>query len=70
MAMEKTNLSIPNISCNHCVSTIQRELGEIEGVDNVAGDPSTREITVQWGPPATLEDIKSTLKQINYSAAD
>ena len=68
--MEKTTLSIPNISCDHCVMTIKRELGEIEGISRVEGDPERKEITVQWDSPATLEEIKSTLKEINYPAAD
>ena len=68
--METKNLSIPNITCGHCVMTIQRELGEIHGVSKVEGDPATKEITVEWDSPATLEKIKSTLKEINYPAAD
>lgn len=68
--MEKTTFSIPNISCDHCVMTIQRELGEIKGIEEVKGDANTKEITVQWDSPATMEKIKSALKEINYPAAD
>jgi len=68
--MEKTTLLIPNISCEHCVMTIKRELGEIKGIEEVEGDATTKKITVQWDLPATLEKIKSTLKEINYPAAD
>ena len=68
--MDKTTLSVPNISCAHCVMTIQRELGEIEGVCKVEGDTGAKEITVQWKGPATVEKIKSTLKEINYPAAE
>jgi len=68
--MEKTTLSTPNISCDHCIMTIQRELGKIKGVEEVKGDPKTKEISIQWDPPATMEKIKSTLKEINYPAAD
>ena len=68
--MEKITLSIPTISCEHCVMTIKRELGEIKGIEGVKGDAKTKEITVQWDSPATMEKIKSTLKQINYPAAD
>jgi copper chaperone CopZ len=50
--------------------TIKRELGEIKGIEEVEGDPNTKEITVQWDSPATMEKIKSTLKEINYPAAD
>ena len=68
--MEKITLSIPTISCEHCVMTIKKELGEIKGIEEVEGDPNTKEITVQWDSPATMEKIKSTLKEINYPAAD
>jgi copper chaperone len=67
--MQTTKLSIPNISCHHCVMSIQRELGEMEGVSKVEGDPETKEITVQWDAPATLKQIEATLKEINYPAA-
>jgi len=67
--METIKLSIPNISCGHCVMTIQRELGEIEGISLVEGDPAAKEITIEWDKPATLEEIKSTLAEINYPAA-
>jgi len=68
--MEKITLSIPTISCEHCVMTIKRELGEIQGIKEVEGDATTKKITVKWDLPATLEKIKSTLKEINYPAAD
>ncbi len=68
--METKKLSIPNITCGHCVMSIQRELGEIDGVSKVEGDPAAREITVEWDAPATLERIKSALKEIDYPAAD
>ena len=68
--MEKITLSIPAISCEHCVMTIKRELEEIKGIKEVEGDATTKKITVQWDLPATVEKIKSTLKEINYPATD
>ncbi len=68
--METKKLSVPNITCGHCVMTIQRELGEIEGVSNVEGDPTSKEVTVNYDAPATLEKIQSTLKEINYPATE
>ena len=68
--METTTLSIPTISCAHCVMTIQRELSEIKGVEQVNGDVTAKKIIVQWDSPATLEKIKSILQEINYPAAD
>ena len=68
--METKSFSIPNITCGHCVMTIKNEVGELAGVSRVDGDPDKKEITVDWDSPATLEQIVSTLKEINYPAAD
>jgi len=68
--METKKLSVPNITCGHCVMAIQRELGEIEGVSNVEGNPTSKEVTVNYDAPATLEKIQSTLREINYPATD
>ena len=67
--MESKTLSIPNITCGHCVMAIKNELSDIEGVVRVEGDPEQKEITVQWDAPASLEKLKETLKEINYPAA-
>jgi copper chaperone CopZ len=66
--MEKSTLKVPNISCGHCVSSIQTELREMEGVLRVDGDPNKKEITVEWESPATLEAIRGALTEINYPA--
>lgn len=67
--MEKTTFTIPNISCGHCVMSIKNELGDLEGVRSVDGDPNLKSMTVAWEAPATLEIIKAQLREINYPAA-
>ncbi len=67
--MEKQTLLIPNISCGHCVMSIQNELKELDGVKVVDGDPDKKNITIEWDTPATIEKIKDTLKEINYPAS-
>ena len=67
--MEQKTLSVPNISCGHCVMSIKNELTEMEGVHSVEGDPDTKSITVEWDAPATLELLKARLSEINYPAA-
>lgn len=67
--MEKQTFSIPNISCGHCVMSIKNELSELEGVKTVEGDPAEKNIVVEWETPATLDQIKTVLADINYPAA-
>lgn len=67
--MEKRTFSIPNLSCGHCVMTIQNELKELAGVKQVDGDTQNKAITVEWESPTTLQEIRDTLKEINYPAS-
>jgi copper chaperone len=67
--MAKQTLSIPNISCGHCVMAIKNELKEMEGVKSVEGSIESKTVDIEWDAPATLEKIKSTLKEINYPPA-
>ena len=66
--MEKQDLTIPNISCGHCVAAIKDELSELEGVGNVSGNPESKVMHVEWDAPATLAAIKEKLQEINYPA--
>jgi copper chaperone CopZ len=67
--MEKKAFSIPNISCGHCVMAIKNELGDLEGVSKVEGDPVAKTIQVEWESPASEERIKATLREMNYPPA-
>ncbi len=64
--MSSVTYDVPNISCGHCVHTIQMELSELEGVSKVIATQSDRKVTVEYGEPATEESIVALLKEINY----
>ena len=64
--MTKVTYLIPNISCNHCVHTIKMEVSELVGVNEVVADADKKEATITFDPPATEEQIKSLLEEINY----
>jgi copper chaperone len=64
--MSEKTFTVPNISCGHCVHTVQTELKELPGVKNVQADADSKQVTVTWEAPATWEQIESTLVEINY----
>ena len=66
--MSTLTLRVPNISCAHCVHTIQTELGELPGVSQVEANEQTRVVTVSFEPPASREAIEALLAEINYPA--
>jgi len=59
---------IPNISCMHCVHTIQSEVSELPGVQTVVANAMTKQAVITFDAPATEEKIKTLLAQINYPA--
>ena len=67
--MSNKTFKVPHISCGHCVMSIQREVGELEGVVSVKAEADTKMVTVAWNePPATWDSIRALLEEINYPA--
>lgn len=68
--MTTKTVTVPNISCGHCVMTIQREVGELGGVTEVKAEEASKKVTVTWDPDATdWTAIEATLKEIEYPPA-
>ena len=58
--METITLSIPNISCQHCIMTVKRESGF------VSGDIEGKTATFQIKDDAALASLKTTLAEAGY----
>lgn len=67
--MTTVKYNIPNISCGHCVHTIETELADLAGVKSVKADVG-KTVEIVFEPPATEEKIKALLAEINYPVAD
>ena len=68
--MKTVTYSIPNISCGHCVHTIQSEVSELAGVLSVMADQAKQVATITFDAPATEEQIKKLLAEIDYPVAN
>lgn len=64
--MTTVKYNVPNISCGHCVHTIQMEVGDLEGVQSVKASNETKEVEVVFDSPATEDQIVALMKEINY----
>lgn len=64
--MTTVKYNVPNISCGHCVHTIQMEVGDLEGVQSVKASNETKEVEVVFDSPATEDQIVTLMKEINY----
>lgn len=67
--MDSKTFTVPNISCGHCVHTVQMEVGDIPGVKSVKAEQDTKQVFVEWDEPATWDQIKALLTEINYAPA-
>lgn len=66
--MTSKTVKVANISCGHCVATIEREVGELEGVASVRAEEQTRQVTVSWDPDVTSWDaIEDLMTEIDYA---
>lgn len=67
--MSIVTYQIPNISCGHCVKTIKSEVEELPGVTSVDANQETKMVTVEFEAPASDDQIKALLVEINYPPA-
>jgi len=68
--MTTVTYSIPNITCNHCVHTVKTEVSDIDGVTSVEADVTLKQAIISFEPPASEEEIKTLLADINYPAVN
>ncbi|MFZ2489810.1 MAG: heavy-metal-associated domain-containing protein [Anaerolineae bacterium] len=61
--------SVPNISCGHCVMTIERELKEVAGLQSVRANKDTKAVLVEVDSEAVLPAVEAMLVEIGYPVA-
>jgi copper chaperone len=67
--METVTLSIPGISCNHCIMTVKRESGFVDGAEFVSGDVEGKTATFQIASDTALESLRAMLAEAGYPVA-
>ena len=66
--MNTLTVKANDISCGHCVHTIQSEVGEVTGVKQVVANEQTKLVTITYDQPATEQQLKELLAEIGYPA--
>ena len=62
--------TVPNISCGHCVMTIERELKFVDGVQSVRANEATKAVLVEVDSEAVLPAVEAMLDEIGYPASN
>lgn len=71
--MSHTTYSVAGMTCQHCVSAVEEEVGALAGVravdvDLVVGGTST--VTVVSEEPLADEDVRAAVDEAGYTVVD
>ncbi len=70
MAMVETTLSVPDVSCEHCVKTINGALGAVTGIEQVSTDIPTKTVHLKYdAQQVSMEKIEEILDDAGYTVA-
>lgn len=67
--MTTVTLSVPEIHCGHCKSSIEGAVAPLDGVRDVAVDVDERTVTVAYDAPADLALISAAMVDVGYDVA-
>lgn len=67
---QETILSVPDVSCEHCVNAINGALKEVPGIETVNTDIPTKTVLLRYDPnQVTMPKIEEVLDDIGYTVA-
>ena len=62
-------LNAPDISCEHCVATVEKAVGKVAGVQSVSADAESKDVIVTFDASQTdLSAIATVLEDTGYPA--
>jgi copper chaperone len=57
----------PDISCGHCVATVQKALGPLDGVQRVEANAQTKHVVVDFDPNLiSIDRLETALDDAGY----
>lgn len=63
-------LSVPEVTCNHCVSAIEGAVGALDGVSSVKVDLERKDVTISYDAAVVGSDaIVGAIKGEGYAVA-
>lgn len=68
--MKTEQYIVPGMSCQHCVSAVTSEVGQIVGVKDVQVNLDTKVVTVEFGDSVAPESIVAAIKEAGYEEVE
>lgn len=64
---EQISFTVPDISCAHCVNTVQQAVGAVPGVESVSASADTKMIDIRFdSDQVTVDRIEAVLDDAGY----
>lgn len=68
--IQEVVLSVPDVSCEHCVKAVNGALGALAGVESVSTDIPTKSVHLRYDAgQLSLEQVEATLDDIGYTVS-
>ena len=61
-----TVFSVPEISCQHCVNAITKEVSRLDGVRNVEVDLATKRVSVDASEQVSSDRLIEAINEAGY----
>lgn len=68
--MTELTLTVPEIHCDHCKSSIESAVGAIDGVTTAIVDVEATTVAVGFEPPASRDQIVDAIEGQGYEVPD
>lgn len=67
--MTTTVISVPEVHCGHCVSSIEGALKPMDGVDDATVSLEATNVTVQHDDTVSVEQLEAAIEEQGYEVA-
>lgn len=65
--MPRVTLEAPDISCGHCIQSVEKAVTKLPGVTFMAGDPEVKQVALEYDPGAvSMEQIEGAMEEEGY----
>ncbi|MFF2555812.1 heavy-metal-associated domain-containing protein [Nocardia sp. NPDC058058] len=67
--MATSTYTVTGMTCGHCVGSVRKEIGKIDGVTNVDVDLATGLVKVESTAPIADADVTAAVDEAGYEVA-
>ena len=64
-----TTITVNGMNCQHCVASVTKALGEIDGISNVKVDLASKTATYEEEKPVSAETVRKAISAIGFEVA-